>query len=87
MSYYATVITLTNNTDSNVNNWYIKLDVGDGGAIPGCWTATCEQSGGIITITPPTWGVNLEPNNPYTIEFQVSTKQVEPKVIETGILE
>jgi len=87
LSYYATVITLTNNTDTNINNWYIKLDVGEGGAIPGCWTAKCEQAEGIITITPPAWGVNLEPKNPYVIEFQTSTKQVEPKVIETGILE
>lgn len=85
--YYDTTITITNNYSEDIENWYVTLEMGEDGSIPGCWSATCSQVGTRVTITQPSWKKIIPANGSIEISFQIRVlKGYSFSIVETGIL-
>lgn len=85
--YYDTTITIINNYAKTVDNWYIVLELGNEGSIPGCWNATCKQNGSKVTITQPSWKNAIPAGGSIDIAFQIKVpKGYQFSIVETGLL-
>lgn len=82
-----TTLTISNSSNKDVEYWYVIIDVGENGSIPGCWSATCSQSGTQVKITQPSWRAIIPSNGSISIDFQITVPNgYEYKIIESGIL-
>ena len=87
VTHTNTTLTITNKSSKDVEHWYIILDVGDGGSIPGCWSATCSQTGNQVKITQPSWKAIIPANGSISIDFQIIVPLgTTYKIVETGLL-
>lgn len=85
LKVYVTKLTLTNNTDTDISNWYVNVNIGEGGNALGCWAATCSE-GSVVNITPAAWGNTINANSSITIEFQFATTGDAPVLVDYGLV-
>ena len=87
VTHTNTTLTISNKSSKDIEHWYVILDVGDGGSIPGCWSATCSQTGNQVKITQPSWKAIIPANGSISIDFQITVPLgTTYKIIETGLL-
>ena len=87
LKMYTVKLTLTNNTNEDIRNWYVDIDIGEGGDPLGCWSATCSLNNNVVHITEAAWGSIVNGNSSTVIEFQFATNNYEPKLVGYGLVE
>lgn len=86
LKVYVVKLQLQNNTDTDISNWFVDINIGESGNPIGCWNATCSLESGIVHITQASWGTIVNANSSVTIEFHFGTTGELPKLIKYGLL-
>nr|WP_133743632.1 glycosyl hydrolase family 18 protein [Actinorugispora endophytica] len=66
---YSAQFTINNPGPAALDDWTVRFTLPSGASVGSLWNATLAESGGVYTLTPPSWGASVPAGGSYSIGF------------------